>query len=55
MVVLLALPIRQDDVQRPQGDADAVAGDARGKQQGRQQKCQIFTIAAALRECFIGE
>lgn len=55
MVVLLAPPIRQDDVQRAQGDAEAVVADARGQQQGRQQKCQVFTIAAALRECFIGE
>ena len=55
MVALLAPAIRQDDVQRPQGDADAVAADARGQQQGRQEKGQVFTIAAALRERFIGE
>jgi hypothetical protein len=50
MVVLLAPPIRQDDVQRPQRDADAVAADARC-----QQKCQVFTIAPALRERFVRE
>ena len=53
MVVFLLFPIRQGDVQRAEGHADAIAADSRSHQQGGQQKRKVFAVATLFMECFV--